>query len=200
MFKKLRRYFFAGFLLVLPTALTVYFLWYIFYHIDNILYKYLNEYLHIHIPGAGFLIIVIFITLLGLLATNILGRKILSLWHALLTRTPLINKVYTTIHQISDALLGENKGVFNAVVLVEYPRKGLYSFGFVSNEAEGEIQRKTKETVVAVFVPTTPNPTSGMLVFVPKEDLIILEMSVEEGMKAMISGGIYHPKDKLNLD
>jgi uncharacterized membrane protein len=85
---------------------------------------------------------------------------------------------------------------------VEYPRKGLYAFGFVSNEAEGEIQRKTKETVVAVFVPTTPNPTSGMLVFVPKEDLIILEMSVEEGMKAMISGGIYHPKDKdgLNLD
>ena len=195
MFKKLRRYFFAGFLLVLPTALTVYFLWYIFYHIDNILYNNLNKYFHIRIPGAGFLIIIIFITMLGLIATNILGKKLISLWHALLTKTPLVNKVYTTIHQISDAFLGDHKGIFNAVVLVEYPRKGLYSFGFVSNEAEGEIQRKTKETVVAVFVPTTPNPTSGMLVFVPKEDLIILEMSVEEGMKAMISGGIYHPKD-----
>lgn len=197
MFKKLRRYFFAGFVLVLPTTLTVYFLWYIFYHIDNILYKYLSKYFNIHIPGAGFIIIIVFITLLGLLATNILGKKIISLWHALLTKTPLVNKIYTTIHQISDALLGENKGVFNAVVLLEYPRKGLYSFGFVSNEAEGEIQGKTKETVVAVFVPTTPNPTSGMLVFVPKEDLIILEMSVEEGMKTMISGGIYHPVSPL---
>ncbi len=194
MFKKLRRYFFAGFLLVLPTALTVYFLWYIFYHIDNILYKYLDKYFHIRIPGVGFIIIIIFITLLGLLATNIIGKKLISLWHALLIRTPLVNKVYTTIHQMSDAFLGGDKNIFKSVVIVEYPRKGLYSLGFISNEAEGEIQRKTKETVVAVFIPTTPNPTSGILIFVPKEDLIYLSMSVEDGMKAVISGGIYHPE------
>lgn len=193
MFKKFRRYFFAGFLLVLPTALTVYFLWYIFYHIDNLLYKYISKYFHIHIPGVGFLIIIISITLLGLLATNILGKKLISLWHTLLTKTPLVNKVYTTIHQISDAFLGGNKSIFRSVVLVEYPRKGLYSIGFISNEAEGEIQAKTRETVIAVFLPTTPNPTSGMLIFVPREDLIYLDMSVEDGMKAVISGGIYHP-------
>lgn len=190
MFAKLRRYFFTGFLLILPTTLTVYFVLYIFFHVDNILYKY------IRIPGIGFIIIVVFITLLGLLATNIIGRKLISLWHALLTRTPLINKVYTTVHQISDAFLGGNKGIFRLVVLVEYPRKGLYSLGFISSEAEGEIQKKTKETVVAVFIPTTPNPTSGLLIFVPKEDLIYLEMSVEDGMKAVISGGIFHPKEK----
>lgn len=188
MFAKLRRYFFTGFLLILPTTLTVYFVLSVFFYIDNILYRY------IRVHGIGFLIIVVFITLLGLLATNIIGRKLISLWHALLTRTPLVNKIYTTVHQMSDALLGGNKGIFKSVVLVEYPRKGLYSLGFISNEAEGEIQKKTKETVVAVFVPTTPNPTSGILIFVPKEDLVYLEMSVEDGMKAVISGGIFHPK------
>lgn len=190
MFAKLRRYFFTGFLLILPTTLTVYFVLSVFFYIDNILYRY------IRVHGIGFLIIVIFITLLGLLATNIIGRKLISLWHTLLTRTPLVNKIYTTVHQMSDALLGGNKGIFKSVVLVEYPRKGLYSLGFISNEAEGEIQKKTKETVVAVFVPTTPNPTSGILIFVPKEDLVYLEMSVEDGMKAVISGGIFHPKEK----
>ncbi|MEW6087993.1 MAG: DUF502 domain-containing protein [bacterium] len=199
MFKKLRRYFFAGFLLVLPTALTVYFLLYVFYHIDGILYNYLNKYFHIRIPGVGFLIIIIFITLLGLLATNIIGKKIISLWHKLLTNTPLVNKIYTTIHQISEAFLGGNKSLFKSVVLVEYPRKGLYSLGFISNEAEGEIQEKTRETVIAVFLPTTPNPTSGMLIFVPKEDLVYLDMSVEDGMKAVISGGIYHPQRQNGL-
>ncbi len=196
MLTKLRRYFFTGFLLILPTTLTVYFILYIFYLVDNILYRYLNKYFHIHVPGVGFLIIIIFITLLGWLATNIIGKKLISLWHTLLTKTPLVNKIYTTVHQISDAFLGGDKNIFKSVVIVEYPRKGLYSIGFISNEAEGEIQRKTKETVVAVFIPTTPNPTSGLLVFVPKEDLTYLEMSVEDGMKAVISGGIYHPKEK----
>ncbi len=196
MLTKLRRYFFAGFLLILPTTLTVYFILYIFYLVDNILYRYLDKYFHIHVPGVGFLIVITLITLLGLLATNIIGKKLISLWHALLTKTPLVNKIYTTVHQISDAFLGGDKNIFKSVVILEYPRKGLYSLGFISNEAEGEIQRKTKETVVAVFIPTTPNPTSGLLVFVPKEDLTYLEMSVEDGMKAVISGGIYHPKDK----
>lgn len=193
MLTKLRRYFLTGLLLILPTVLSIYIIWYIFYHIDSILYKYLNKYFNISIPGVGFLIIVIFITLLGLLATNFIGRKILALWHSLLTQIPLLNKVYISIHQISEAFWGSDRSIFKAVVLVEYPRKGLYSIGFVSNEAEGEIQKKTKETVIAVFIPTTPNPTSGLLIFVPKEDLIYLEMSVEDGMKAVISGGIYHP-------
>ena len=191
MMKKLRRYFFAGCLLILPTGLTIYILWKVFYHIDHILD---NKYFQINIPGVGFLIIIFSITMLGLLATNFLGKKLISLWHMLLSKTPIVNKVYTTIHQISEAFLGGDKSIFKSVVIVEYPRKGLFSIGFISTKAEGEIKVKTKDSVVAVFIPTTPNPTSGILIFVAKEDLCYLDMSVEDGMKSVISGGIYHPE------
>jgi uncharacterized membrane protein len=110
-----------------------------------------------------------------------------------MTRIPLANRIYNAVQQISTAFLGSTRSIFHTVVLLEYPRKGIYSLGFLTTEGTGEVQHKTADQVACVFVPTTPNPTSGMLVFVPKEDLIYLDMTTEDGLKLVVSGGVVAP-------
>ncbi|MCK4423897.1 MAG: DUF502 domain-containing protein, partial [Candidatus Omnitrophica bacterium] len=136
------------------------------------------------------------VVVVGFMTRMIVVRKMISYGEDLLYRLPFVNKVYSTIRQISRAFLGSRKNVFQKAVMLEYPRKGIYSIGFLTGQSSGEIQVKIKSTVFNVFVPTTPNPTSGVFLIVPEKELIVLEMTVEEAIKLVISGGAVTPDYK----
>lgn len=190
----LRRYFLTGLAVLLPSVLTIYILGKTFMVIEGMLSGFLQKHMEIYIPGSGVLITLTFIVLVGVLATNLIGKKLIQLGEQILVKIPLFSKIYVAIRQISHAFLGENRSLFRRVVLLEYPRHGVYSLGFVVSEGADEIQAKSSSTrIFNVFVSTTPNPTSGFLVLVPEEETIPLEMSVEEGLKLVISGGTITP-------
>ena len=150
------------------------------------------------VKGIVFLIvlfiIVFLIILIGFATRIILVRRFFSFWERLLFKIPLISKIYLGIKEISNAFLGKGRAVFRSVVLIEYPRKGIRSIGFVTGKARGEVRSKTGEEVLNVFVPTTPNPTSGFFLLIHEEDVVYLDMSVEQGMKLVISGGAVAPR------
>jgi uncharacterized membrane protein len=152
-----------------------------------------ESYLPFGLPGLGVVIAVVFLTLLGAVATNFFGRTLLSMGESLLDRMPIIRSIYSTLKQIFETVASTNSGSFKDVVLVEYPRKDIWAIAFVTSETKGEIQDRTIEDVVNVFLPTTPNPTSGFLLFVPKKDLVYLNMTVDDGMKYIISAGLVVP-------
>lgn len=191
---RLRSYFIAGIFVLFPLIITIYILWYVFSFMEGILKPVLTFFIGHYIPGLGFFLNIVIILLIGIFGRNILGKKIISFGERLLFRIPLVRTIYMTTKQILEALFIGRSYVFERVVLLEYPRKGLYQLGFVTREVSGELSSKCREKLVNVFVPTTPNPTSGMLVLVPEDDLIYLEMKVEEGMKLIISGGTLVPR------
>ncbi|MFQ6088673.1 MAG: DUF502 domain-containing protein [Candidatus Methanofastidiosia archaeon] len=195
MLRKLRNYFIAGLVVVIPTIVTFYILYWAFIWTDNLLGKYLKEYISFHgrqIYGLGIVLVVVVVLVVGMFATNYFGRTLISSIEKFILRLPLVKKIYSASKEISDAVLSEKK-IFQRVVLVEYPRKGVYSLGFVTSESRGEIQAKTRRNVLNVFLATTPNPTSGMLIMVPEDETLPLDMTVEEGMKLIISGGFVVP-------
>ncbi len=189
----LRRYLITGILVIAPIAVTVWILWNVFSVVDRNTKKVLGEALTDVPPGVGFVLFFAAIILVGIFATNIIGRRLISVGEKIMTRIPLANRIYTAVQQISTAFLGSSRSIFHKVVLLEYPRKGIYSLGFLTTEGAGEVQRKTEKQVACVFVPTTPNPTSGMLIFVPHDQLIHLDMTTEDGLKLVISGGVVVP-------
>ena len=137
---------------------------------------------------------VMLVSVVGVLARHYLGKTIIQAVDSLLLRVPLLNKIYATTKQVNDAFSSSNKTAFRTVVLIEFPRSGVYSLGFVTNDKQGEIEAKLKGNVVSVFIPTTPNPTSGYLVLAPEDSLIKLEMSVADGIKYIISLGSILPE------
>ncbi|MFQ5901273.1 MAG: DUF502 domain-containing protein [Thermodesulfobacteriota bacterium] len=195
---RFKRYFVAGLLVVGPLYLTYYILSILVGFMDHLL-TFLppkfhpDTYLPFHIPGLGVIISVLVVLLVGLIARNFFGKKVLEGWESLLSRIPLIRSVYTGTKQFIETFFITNKGGFKSVVVIEYPRKGLYSIGFVTGDSKGEVQTVTSEQVLNVFIPTTPNPTSGWYVLVPEGEAIPLEMSVEEAFKLIISGGMVTP-------
>lgn len=193
---KLKTYFVTGLIVLLPIGATVYILGWLFRFADSFTASIVTLLLGKKIPGLGLLLTLGIIMLVGFLATNILGRSIINFSHQLLSRIPVVNSIYITVKQIVDAFWQKDKHAFQRVVIIEYPRQGLYGLGFVTGVSEGEVQAKTRERVLNVFVPTTPNPTSGWLLLVPEKDVIPLEMSVEEGIKLIISGGVLTPEYK----
>jgi len=204
MFLRLRDNFIAGIAVILPIAVTLWLLTLLYDTINiNVLIpltKYFkphiaNVYLEFGVRAVIFLLLITFVILIGLATRIIFIRKLFSFGERLLFKIPMVGKAYVTIRQISRALLGDRKGIFKAAVLVEYPRKGVYSIGFLTSPSKGEVQRKTDKRLVNIFIPTTPNPTSGILLMVPEEELINLDMSVEEAMKLVISGGMVTPGD-----
>ena len=191
--KKLQQIFLAGILTILPVFITFYLIHFLFTTLDGLIGGFLETILGRRLFGVGAISGFLLILLVGLLTTNLLGKKIIGWSEAIITKIPLIKKVYASIKQIIDAFSIQGKDAFKTVVLLEYPRQGIYVLGFVTGKARGEIQQKTTENLVNVFIPTTPNPTSGMLVFLPEESLIPLDLSVEDGLKMLISGGIATP-------
>ena len=188
----LRRYLITGIVVTAPLAVTIWILWNSFTFVDRNAKKVLGE-SFIDVPGVGFILFFAVIILVGIFATNLLGRRLISFGEKIMIRIPLANRIYKAVQQISTAFLGSSRSIFHTVVLIEYPRKGIYSLGFLTTEGAGEVQHKTEQQVSCVFVPTTPNPTSGMLVFVPHDQLIFLDMTTEDGLKLVVSGGMVAP-------
>lgn len=201
-FHRLRTYFLTGIVVTAPIAITIY-LTYVFVDFVDanitplIPAKYNPEtYLPFGVPGLGVLIAVIFLILIGFLTANFLGRSFLKFGERIVGRMPVVRSIYNALKQIMETVLAQSSTSFREVVLVEYPRRGLWAVAFVTSEAEGSVASVDEDTIISVFLPTTPNPTSGFLLFVPKKDLKFLDMSVEEGVKLVISAGMIWPKEE----
>ncbi len=200
----LRRWFFAGLIVSAPILLTGYITWLLVKTIDGymagILPANLNPQTHVdfYIPGFGLAAAVLIIVIIGALTTGFLGRWIIRLSENLVNRLPVVRSLYGAIKQIMETITASQSDAFREVVLVEYPRRGTWVIGFVTGTTKGEVQKTTSTTLINVFVPTTPNPTSGFLLFIPRADAIKLDMSVEEALKMIVSGGIITPDDKAD--
>lgn len=199
---RLRAYLFAGILVTAPISITLYLAWLFIGAIDGLVHAVIparynpETYMPFSVPGLGLVIVVVFLVLVGMFAAGFLGRFMVRLGEALVNRMPVIRSIYNALKQIFETVLANQSQAFREVVMIEYPRKGLYALGFITGTTEGEVQNVTADEVVNVFLPTTPNPTSGFLLFVPKKDLIRLTMTVEDGIKMVVSGGIVTPPDR----
>lgn len=203
MFRQLRNAFISGIIILLPLAATYVvamflinkvgdpasklFFWYLDSEIRN------KALLNVLLSIVSIVVVVIIVTALGFLSSYFLGKFVMNLTEKLIDRVPFINTVYKTAKQIVETFSKDKQAVFRKCVLLQFPRNGTYALGFLTSMAKGETQIKTSKEVYNVFVPTTPNPTSGFLIMVPKEDLISLDMTIGEGMKLIISGGAVVP-------
>ncbi len=198
----IKRNFLAGILVLVPVSLTVYVVLLIFRAFDKIL-NYLpprynpETYLPFRVPGLGFILAFIFIMIVGFVARNYIGGKIIGLWESFVNKIPFIRTIYVATKQLVETVFMKKDRNFRRVVLIEYPRKGVYALAFTTGVGKGEIQKKTQKQMINVFVPTTPNPTSGFYLLVPETDLIFLDMNVEDAFKLIISGGIVVPEEKI---
>lgn len=198
---RLRGYLFAGIVVTAPISITVYltyvFLTFVDSKVVHLLPKDWYEALYgaTTFPGLGLVISIAGFIVIGWFATNFLGRLIIRISEYIVDRMPVIRTLYSAIKQIFETIMASQSSAFREVVMLEYPRKGVWSIGFVTGTSQGEVQRMTKVDTVNVFVPTTPNPTSGYLLFVPRKELKYLDMSVEEGVKLVVSAGIISPQD-----
>jgi uncharacterized membrane protein len=190
----LRRYLLTGVAVIAPTLITVWVFYKFFVAVDGVLGKYITLFGR-PIPGLGFIAVIMITILVGAFARNILGRTLLGFWEAVLSRIPLVNKVYTAVKQIGEGVITDKSAVFKRAVLVQWPRKGLYALAFVTHSPGGELQDKIGDkNVYTIFLPTTPNPTSGFFLIVPEKEIIDLSISVEDAIKLVISSGIVGPK------
>jgi len=199
MIAALRRYIMAGLLVWLPLGVTILVVKMLVDLMDRSLLllplRYRPEQLlGMHIPGLGVIVAVVVVLGTGIIVANLFGRKLVAGWESLLARIPLVNSVYSAVKQIAETMFSANGQSFRKVLLVEYPRKGLWTLAFQTGTEVGEAQRKTGREVINIYVPTTPNPTSGFFLMVPKEDVVELEMSVDEGLRMIISMGSVVPK------
>tara|TARA_B100001540_G_scaffold295869_1_gene297069 strand:- start:247 stop:873 length:627 start_codon:yes stop_codon:yes gene_type:complete len=190
-FARLRNYFITGIVVLVPIGITLY-LTKFFISISSKLIPYNlnpNNYLPFAIPGLEILLSVIFITLIGGISLSFIGKRILKFVNDLFKRIPILRTIYSAIGQMTESLAPNKRNNKKSVVLIQYPRKGSWAVGFATKDNKGEISRKTNSELVNVFVPTTPNPTSGFLLMFPKDEIIYLDMSFEEASKFIVSAG-----------
>ena len=195
-FLRLRNYFFTGVVVLIPIGFTLYLTLFIIKVSSNLIPKEINpnHYLPFSVPGLEILVSIIIITIVGGLSLSFLGKKFLQLINDLFKKIPILRTFYSAIVQMTQSFTS-NKNKKKSVVLVEYPRKGTWAVGFATKDNKGEMKKKTKEDLVNVFVPTTPNPTSGFLLMFPKKDVIYLDISFEEAPKFIVSAGTTNPKN-----
>lgn len=206
-FARLRTYFLTGLVVAAPIGITVYLTWW-FVALFDVWLKPLmpaiynpDTYLPFSVPGVGLVFALITLTFLGALTANLFGRTIVAYGEQMFNRMPVVRNVYRALKQIFETALSQSNSSFQEVGLIEYPRKGLYAIVFVSTRTTGEIPAKSGQPdMMSVFLPTTPNPTSGYLLFVPTSEVIILDMSVEEGAKLVISAGLVSPGEEEGSD
>jgi len=193
-FTRFRNYFIAGVVVLIPIGITVYFTIFLISISSKILPKEINpnHYLPYNIPGVEIAISIILITFIGWLSLSFLGRRLLSLFNSILKKIPILRTIYSAIGQMTETFTKTDKSQKN-VVLVEYPRKGTWAVGFATKENVGEISERTQKKLINVFVPTTPNPTSGFLLMFPKDEIIYLDLSFEEASKFIVSAGTSNP-------
>lgn len=198
---RLRRYFTAGLLVWAPLGITVLIIKFVVDLLDETLVLIPNGWqpdvlFGFHIPGFGILMALVIVTLTGVIAANFLGQRLLDLGERMLARIPFVRSVYSGVKQLFESVFSGKGESFRKVVLVEYPRKGLWTVAFLTSETLGEAQLRTGEDVVNIFVPTTPNPTGGFFLMVPRRDIIELDMSVDDGLKMILSVGVVVPGAK----
>tara|TARA_B100001250_G_C19647176_1_gene720925 strand:- start:317 stop:946 length:630 start_codon:yes stop_codon:yes gene_type:complete len=193
----IRNYFFTGVIVLIPIAFTLYLTTFIIKISANIVPKEINpnNYLPFSIPGLEIVISLIIITLIGGLSLSFIGKRILTFINELFKKIPILRTIFSAISQMTESFT-QSKSNKKSVVLIEYPRKGTWAVGFATKENTGDIKKKTKRNLINVFVPTTPNPTSGFLLMFPKEDVIFLDISFEEASKFIVSAGTSNPKTK----
>ncbi len=193
---KLRNYFFTGVVVLVPLGFTLYLTFFLVSISGNLIPEEINpnNYLPFSIPGLEILLSIIFITLIGGLSLSFIGKKIFQIINDLLKKIPILRTIYSAIGQMTETFT-QNKGKKKSVVLVEYPRKGSWAVGFATKENTGEITKKTNKKLINVFVPTTPNPTSGFLLMFPKDEVKYLDMTFEEASKFIVSAGTSNPKN-----
>ncbi len=188
--RRLRNLFIAGLVILTPVVVTIYVFIFLFLKVDSLLGPLILRLVGLRIPGMGFLAVLVLIFFTGLAARNYLGGKLIGFGEKILTKIPLISRIYVALQQISHAFLAQKRAIFKEAVLVEYPRKGIYAIGFVTSQMEDG-------RMLSIFLPTTPNPTSGYLLFLPREEAIPLQMTIEEALKLVISGGAVAPEGRL---
>ena len=199
---RLRNYFLTGLVIAAPLFLTVYITWAFIVWIDSWVTPFIpsiyspDTYLPFKVPGFGLIVALLFITLLGFLTANLVGRRLVALGEGILGRMPVVRNLYRGLKQIFETVLSSKAKSFQKVGLIEYPRKGLWAIAFIATDARGEVRHKLDDPadpIVTVFLPTTPNPTSGFLLFVKRSDIVMLDMSVEDAAKLVISAGLVTP-------
>jgi uncharacterized membrane protein len=201
--KRIRRIIVAGLLVWLPLGITI-FIIRLLLDLLGQTYKIIPEFLRpesilgFSIPGFEILLALVIIFTTGLIAANFIGKSLVGWWESFLDKIPLVRNIYSPLKKFSELILSDQTQSFSKVLLIEYPRKGLYSLCFQTSKNLGEIEKKSGRDVVCVFVPTTPNPTSGLILMVPQEDVIELDMSVEDGLKMIISLGVVVPGERLD--
>ena len=198
---RLRTYFLTGIVVSAPVGITIWLIWLFVAFVDDTVVPLIpdaynpSDVIGVSVPGIGVIVVLLVVTIIGFLVTNFFGRFMIKLGENMVSRVPVVRTIYGVLKQIFDAVLAQSEGAFREVILIEYPRKGIWVLGFVTSNTQGEIRRVMADEMVNVFLPTTPNPTSGFLLFVPRKDCITLNMTVEEGVKLVISGGIVSPPD-----
>jgi uncharacterized membrane protein len=203
MFRSIRSWFISGLLILSPVAVTVFVVNFLIARIgapaSNVLFGALRIdaqtkfYLEFALNVASLVLVLFFVTILGRLSQLFIGRYLITTFERIVDNVPVVRTVYNTVKQIRDTFVQQQKAVFQRTVLIEYPRAGVWALGFLTGESKGEPQAKTESDLLNIFLPTTPNPTSGFLLMVPRDQVRFLDMTVGEGMKLIISGGAVAP-------
>lgn len=203
---RLRSYFLGGVLITAPITLTIYLSWLFLTWVDTQIAAflppqynpntYLSRTLHFDVPGIGLVLVGAFFIMAGWFASNFLGQMFVRISEFFVHRMPVVRGLYMAIKQLFETIMTTKSKAFREVVMVEFPRSGTYALGFVTGVTKGEVQRLTDTEVINVFVPTTPNPTSGFLLFFPRKSVFYLDMTVEEALKMIVSGGLITPPDR----
>jgi uncharacterized membrane protein len=196
----LKRYFLTGLLVITPIWGTILILKTLFLTVDSILGNMLSQVVPrgYYVPGLGIVTLVLLIFTTGLLAANFIGGQIVKLWEKLLHRVPIVRGIYSTLKSMTDILSFKERDRYNRVVLIQFPKNGHYCFAFVTGVTQGEVQQISPDPLLNVYVPTSPNPTSGYFLLVPEKEVVPLEISVEEAMKLIVSGGLYTPPQSMH--
>ncbi|KTD60950.1 DUF502 domain-containing protein [Legionella shakespearei] len=202
--KSLRSYLLAGLVVWLPILVTIGVLRFIIDLLDNTLALVPKAYqpeqlLGIHIPGLGVVLSLLLLLATGIFATNFFGQRLVSWGESILSRIPLVRSIYNAVKQVMNAVLSTNSEAFRKVLLIEYPRKGMWTIAFQTGATNTEINTKSNEEMVSLFIPTTPNPTSGFLMMLPKREVTELNMSIDEALKFIISLGVMQPTSAVTL-
>jgi len=203
-FSGLRASFLTGIVVIAPIAMTIWLVWTMMGWVDSVVLPLVpdtiqpEKYIGINLRGVGVIIFLIFTIFIGWIAKGLIGRSFISFAEGLVDRMPVVRSIYSGVKQIAETVFAQSDRNFEKACLIEYPRRGIWAIGFISTDAKGEVAESahTGDQLMGIFVPTTPNPTSGFLLFFPKQDIIELEMSVEEAAKLVISAGLVYPNAK----
>lgn len=204
LFARLRSSFLTGIVVIAPVGLTIWLIWTLAGWVDGFVLPLVPDnfkpepYIGINLRGVGVIFFLVFTVLVGWIAKGILGRSLISFAEGLVDRMPVVRSIYSGIKQISETVFAQSERSFEKACLIQYPRRGIWAIGFISTTARGEVsdRAETGGRLLSIFVPTTPNPTSGFLLFFPEEDVIELDMSVEDAAKLVISAGLVYPNSK----